>query len=333
MNADNGPDYTLGIDLGGTKILAAVVDPQGKIAERVKRKTRVELGVEAVLDRVVRTAREAIEESGIDPRRIQSIGIGVPGPIDSESGVVNEAPNLGFVNLNIKHHLEERLHFPVVASNDVNAGTWGEYSMGAGRGCASCLGVFVGTGIGGGLVINHELYEGAAGLAGEIGHMCIDTDGPLCGCGRKGCLEALASRTAITRDIWNAIEKGNKSVLTSLVEKKGGQIRSGQLRRAYDEKDKVVTKTINRAAEYLGIGLASVANLLNPECIVLGGGVVTALGEPYLKRIQAAMAEHTFASIMKSTRLVMATLGDDAGILGAALLARRRTAARLAGVQ
>lgn len=323
-NAHHPLEYTLGIDLGGTKILAAVVDPLGKVLESAKRKTRADLGAEAVLDRVVRTAHEAITLSGIDPKQIHALGIGVPGPINSETGVVMEAPNLGFRNLQIKKYLEDRLHIPTGACNDVNAGTWGEYAAGAGRGASSCLGVFVGTGIGAGIVIDKKLYEGAGRLAGEIGHMVVDPASPVCGCGRRGCLEAVASRTAITRDIWAAIEKGQKSVLTELADKKGGQIRSGQLRRAYDEKDKVAVKAINKAAEYLGMGLASAASLLNPECIILSGGVVTALGAPYLERVRAAMAEHAFKSIIDSSRLIMGTLGDDAVILGAALLARDR---------
>ena len=327
-NRPQALEYTLGIDLGGTKILAAVVDPQGQVLESAKRKTRADLGAEAVLDRVVRTAREAIQLSGRDPKSIQALGIGVPGPIDSETGVVMEAPNLGFRNLPIKKYLEDKLHIPTGACNDVNAGTWGEYAVGAGRGASSCLGVFVGTGIGSGIVIGKKLYEGAGRLAGEIGHMVVDPGSPICGCGRRGCLEALASRLAITREIWTAIEKGQKSMITELVEKRGGQIRSGQLRRAYDAKDKVVVKAINKAAEYLGMGLASAASLLNPECIVLSGGVVTALGEPYLERVRAAMAEHCFKSIIDSSKLIMGTLGDNAVILGAAFLARDKVGAK-----
>lgn len=323
MRGTNKQEYTLGIDFGGTKILAAVVNPEGSPLARVKRKTRAELGIDSVLERVVRTAREAVEQSGIDADRIAGVGIGVPGPINTNTGLILEAPNLGIKNINIKKYLEERLGYPVVGANDVNAGTWGEYALGAGRGCANCLGVFVGTGIGGGIVIDHALYQGAGMMAGEIGHMCIDPNGPLCGCGCRGCLEAWASRTAITRDIWALIEKGNKSMLTDLVEKKGGQIRSGQLKKAYDGRDKVVTKVINRAADSLGVGLAAASCLLSPECIILGGGVVTALGEPYLERVKASMAEHAFKSVLKTSRLAMATLGDDAVLIGTALLARK----------
>ena len=326
MSGQDEQGYTVGIDLGGTKILAAVIDPAGTPLERIKRKTRPELGVEALLERVVRTAREAIEESGVNPRQITAVGIGVPGPINSQTGVIVEAPNIGFKSINIKKYLEERLGYPTSATNDVNAGTWGEFALGAGRGSASCLGVFVGTGIGGGIVIDRKLYEGAGMLAGEIGHIVVDPNGPLCGCGRHGCLEAFASRTAITRDLWALIAKGAKSVLTTMVDKKSGQIRSGQLKRAYDERDKVVTKVLNRAAEVLGIGLASSASLLNPECIILGGGVVTALGAPYLDLVRASMAQHTFQAVMNSSRLELATLGDDAVLLGAALLARQRRA-------
>lgn len=323
-------NYTLGIDLGGTKILAAVVDQKGQIYSRAKKKTRADLGLGTVLGRILKVAHEAIEQSGINPKRIGTLGIGTPGPVDSQTGLVLEAPNLGFKNLNLKAYLEEQMGMPSFVFNDVNAGTWGEYVMGAGHGYGSCLGVFVGTGIGGGIVLNHKLYEGAGRFAGEIGHICISIHGPLCGCGRHGCLEAFASRTAMTRDIWKAIGKGTKSSLLTVVgKKKGGQIRSGQLKEAYDKKDKVVCRAINHAADYLGIGLGAAASLLNPACIVLGGGVVTALGEPYLARVRKAFEVHTLRGIYESTHLVQATLGDDAGILGAALLAmKRRPAAK-----
>ena len=200
--------YTLGIDLGGTKILAAVMDAEGQILCRVKKKTRVDLGQMMIIDRISRTVHEAIECSGIQPKKIRCIGIGAPGPINWQTGIMAEAPNLGFKDFNIKRAMEENLGITTFAFNDVNAGTWGEYVLGAGRGSSSCLGVFVGTGIGSGIIIHHKLYEGAGRFAGEIGHMCIKLHGPVCGCGRRGCLEALASRTAMTRDIWTALGQG-----------------------------------------------------------------------------------------------------------------------------
>jgi len=316
-------EYTVGIDLGGTKILAAVIDPAGQVLGRAKKKTRGELGQWAIAERIVRTAREAIKLAGVDAERITALGIGAPGPIDSTTGIITEAPNLGFKNMNMKDYLERALGITSFVMNDVNVGTWGEYKMGAGHGASSCLGVFVGTGIGSGIVIDGKLYEGAGHVAGEIGHMCLNPEGPKCGCGRAGCLEAYASRTAITREIWTALNKGTKSSPIQNPGKKDGQIRSGRLKEAYDKGDKLVTRVIHHAAEYLGIGLASAASLLNPETIVLGGGVMTAMGAPYLDIVRDAMKAHAFASTFNSTRLVAATLGDDAGVLGAALLARQ----------
>lgn len=328
-------DCTLAIDLGGTKILAAVIGPDNQVLSRAKKKTRggkaIPTGAAGLVERITSTANAAIEEAGIARTRLACAGLGTPGPIDWRTGIVTEAPNLGLKNFNIKQALEGALKLPTFAFNDVNVGAWGEYVLGAGRGCDSCLAVFVGTGIGGGLILNGQLYEGAGRFAGEIGHMRIDLKGPLCGCGHKGCLEALASRTAITRDLWAAMAKGQKSVLATLVKKKGGQIRSSELRKALEQGDKVVARVLGRAAEHLGVGLGGAANLLNPECIVLGGGVVTALGESFLGQVREGLRGNCFKSVFESTRLVAATLGDDAGILGAALLAREKLAALGAG--
>jgi glucokinase len=312
----------LGIDIGGTKILAAVIDRQGHVVARAKNRTKVEEGAQAVINRVVGTAQQALQGAEITAARVQCAGAGAPGPLDSVAGVVLEAPNMGWKNVPLAQILADQLGIDTWLSNDVNAGTWGEYQLGAGRDVRSCLGVFVGTGIGGGIIINGELYEGAGGVAGEIGHMCLDLKGPLCGCGQRGCLEALASRTAITRDIWAEIKSGAKSK-TLDAKSKGGQIRSKQLLKALADGDKVVTNVLERAARCLGIGLASTANLINPEKIVLGGGVVEALGEKYLKIVRAAFEARAFKSVLASTHIVQAQLGDDAGVLGAALLARR----------
>ncbi|MEN6627366.1 MAG: ROK family protein [Candidatus Sumerlaeia bacterium] len=319
-------NYSLGIDVGGTKILAAVLDNDQNVIGRAKKKTRVEDGVEAVLVRIAETADEAMLAAGLAADQMRTVGICVPGPAEPDTGVIIEAPNLGWRNLNIIEFLNKTLKRPAYLSNDVTAGTWAEFSMGAGRGSKNCLGVFVGTGIGGGLVFNGELYEGSGRQAGEIGHICLNPHGPVCGCGRHGCLEAYASRTAMTRNIRAAIDRGHDSAILKEVDPRERQIRSRQLKQAFSQGDKVVTDVVREAAYFLGIGLGSLANVLNPDCIVLGGGVVEAFGDPYVKAVNASFKRFAFQSVYDKVKLVQAALGDDAGVVGAALLARKRHA-------
>lgn len=316
--------YSLGIDVGGTKILAAVLDHEQNILGRAKKKTRVEDGTEAVLVRIVDVAEEALAAAGLSIDQMRTVGICVPGPAEPDTGVIIEAPNLGWRNLNIIQFLNETLKRPAYLSNDVTAGTWAEFSMGAGRGSRNCLGVFVGTGIGGGLILNGELYEGSSRQAGEIGHICLNPHGPVCGCGRHGCLEAYASRTAMTRNIRAAIDRGHESTIYNNMDPGERQIRSRQFKEAFTSGDKVVTDVVREAAYFLGIGLGSLANVLNPDCIVLGGGVVEAFGDAYVKQVNSSFKRFAFQSVYDKAKLVQAALGDDAGVVGAALLARKK---------
>lgn len=315
-------EMTLGIDLGGTKILAAVVDAENRIVARAKKKTKADGGAEAVIKRIVQVGQEAVEEAALEPGMLTCAGIGSPGPLDPWQGIVFEAPNLGWKNVPLKALLEKEFGCPVALANDVNAGTWGEYVLGAGRGSKHCLGVFVGTGIGGGLIFDGKLFHGAANVAGEIGHMVLDPNGPECGCGQRGCVEALASRTAITREIRAAIDSGGKQAPDFKFKNSSGQIRSKELRAAWEEGDKATRKILEQAAAAMGLGLASAANLINPDRIVLGGGVVEAFGGAYTELVCAAFVGRAFKSVSDSAELVEASLGDDAGVLGAALIAR-----------
>ena len=319
----NTGQYTLGIDMGGTKILAGVVDQSGNILGQAKRKTQAEQSPEAVMDRIVQTAYEALAQAGVGIEAADQVGVGAPGPLDPVQGVILEAPNLGWKNVRIKDYLEAKFGKPCHIYNDVNAGTWGEYILGAGRGSQNCVGVFVGTGIGGGLVFNGVLFEGSGHLAGEIGHLHVRLKGPRCGCGKHGCLETFASRTAVARMIRRAQKRGLKTSVNDLVKDKNAQIRSGAIKKAFAQGDPVVKKAVEKAAAFLGIGLASVANLLNPDRFVLGGGLVEALGEPYIALVRRRFEARAFPSVVKSAQIVEATLGDNAGLLGAALLARQ----------
>lgn len=313
----------LGIDLGGTKILGAVVDQEGRILGMSKKKTKSERGVDAVIDRIADVAREAVDEADLDMDAIQAVGIGAPGVADHTVGVVEFAPNLpDWTNIPLGPRLSEILGVPVFVENDVNAGTFGEAVVGAGRGFSSVVGVFPGTGIGGGIVLDGRLWRGARNAAAEIGHMVVLIDGPRCGCGRRGCIEALAARTAIERDIWGEIRGGRSSMISGEL-KPGDRIRSGLLRDALDSNDPVVTDVMYRASVHLGIFNASLVNALDPECIVYGGGVIEACGDFMLPIIR----ETTYRYLIRPVDpvqlpIVTAALGDNANIIGAAMLAR-----------
>ena len=318
-------DYVVGVDMGGTKILAAVINAEGEIVQQTKRATKPKKGPEEVIERITRCIREAIASAELNPSQIRAIGIGSPGPLDPETGVIIFAPNLGWSNVPLKAKLEANLSIPTFVDNDVNVGTLGEYAFGAGQGVKNLVGIFVGTGIGGGIILDGKLFHGVNKTAGEVGHMIVEAKGPRCGCGNFGCLEAVASRTAITRDLQKAIlKKGKKSKLTEL---NGGNldlIRSKAIARAVKQGDKPTIKVVQRAAKYLGISVASIVHFLNPEMVVLGGGVVEAMGDSLLDPIRHAAAEYALPTTMDGVQIVAATLGDNAGVIGASVLARER---------
>jgi glucokinase len=314
--------YVLGIDLGGTKIEAAVFDGDGKIIGRHRDKTEAWRPEEEVFERIVTVAIQAVSNSKIDTKQIQAIGIGSPGPLDPDAGTIVETANLPFKNFPLGPKLSERFNnCPVILNNDVDAGTYGEFKAGVAQGVQFALGVFVGTGIGGGLIIDGKAYNGFNKNAAEIGHIIIKAGGAKCGCGNQGCMEAYASRTAIARDIKKAIKSGKKTLAAKKMSK-DGIITSNDIKECYEADDKVVKKIVDRAIKYLGLGIGSLVNVLSPEVIIFGGGVVEALGQPFLQRIEKEIRKTAFAFSMKNVRIVRAQLGDDAGITGAALLAR-----------
>ncbi|MYF97892.1 ROK family glucokinase [Candidatus Poribacteria bacterium] len=315
----------VGVDMGGTKILSAVVDAEGNILSTAKVPTQAKDDTSIVIDRIAECIREAFQKSGVEANSIQAIGIGAPGPLDPQTGVVIFAPNLGWKDVPLKTELEARIDIPTFVDNDVNVGTLGEHTFGAGKGIQNLVGIFVGTGIGGGIILNGELFHGASKTAGEIGHIVVKADGPKCGCGTRGCLEALASRTAMTKAFQKAIlKKGKKSILKNLTNGNLEQIRSGTLAKAVQSKDKLTLKVFKETTKYLGVGIGSIVNFLNPEMIVLGGGVVEALDDKFINDIRKAAKKYALPDTLKGVQIVRAQLGDDAGVLGAAALARQR---------
>ncbi len=321
----------IGIDLGGTKVLAAVVAPDGRILSRDKASSRGASSYEELLARVAATARAAAGAAGVALDTVASVGIGVPGTVDQDAGVVRIAPNLSWRDVPVGSTLRDLLGLPVIVDNDVNVAALDEHRLGVGKELPSLLGVFIGTGIGGGLAIDGGLYRGAHQAAAEIGHMVVKAGGPRCSCGRRGCLEALGSRTAIVREIARRVAAGKSSKLVKL---SGGDVRSaksGALRKAYIGGDKLTRRVVDKSARYVGIGVGSLVNVLDPAIVALGGGVAENLGTRYVQRVARIARRYIVDETARAVPIVTATLGDDAGVLGAALLAQQLSRATAAG--
>jgi len=314
----------MGVDLGGTKILSAVVNGDGQILGRAKLATPAQEGEKAILEAVAGCVRQAAEAAGIQLSDIAAMGVGSPGPLDSDTGVIFYTPNLNVRDFALGPSLQKIFNCPVLVDNDVRVGGYGEFKMGAGRGLQDVVAIFVGTGIGGCIISRGQLVRGAHKNAGEIGHMIVNEGGPRCRCGARGCLEAMSSRTSMTRDIIKAIKKGRKSSLAKSLKKNGGVLRSGALSKAYAAKDPVATKVVEKAAYFLGIGAANLINIIGPEMIIFGGGVSESLGDSLVNLVRENAKPFAMADPMSRTKIQLATLGDDAGVLGASLLARER---------
>lgn len=319
--------HAVGVDLGGTKILAAVVNERGEIVAEAKARHGSEKGPQGVIDNMVEAAGKAVRRAGLEWKTIAAVGVGAPGPVDPRAGIVHHAPNLsGWVDVPLAALLTEALGVPAVIENDVNLGTLGEHVLGAGQGTRDMVGLFPGTGIGGGLVLDGKLRSGFRSAAGEVGHMVIMADGPVCGCGRRGCAEALASRTAIQRDIELGLAAGRDSVLRDKVHGKGHPLTSGLLAAAARQGDLLVVEVLGRAQWYLGLLTAAVVNLVDPEMVVFGGGLVEALGDEFLEPIRVTARQYFIQQAgADRVQIVPARLGDHAGVLGAAMLVRQAT--------
>jgi glucokinase len=320
MADDNKKKIWVGFDLGGTKMLATVFDDKFKPLGRKRRKTKGAEGVAAGLERITRSIDEALEEAKVDPSQLSGIGVGLPGPLDLDKGVVIESPNLGWKNVKLQQLLMEKYKCPAVLANDVDAGTYGEYCFGAGKKGRCVLGVFPGTGIGGGLVYEGQIFRGKTMSCMEIGHMMVEPRGRMCGCGRRGCLETVASRLAISADVAMAAYRGETPLIFEAAGTNLADIRSSLLADAVQAGDKVVEKIIRNAAKRIGEAIANVSNLVAPDIVVLGGGLVEALKTIFLEEVRGVVAKNVMDSFSKSIDIQIATLGDDAGVMGAAAL-------------
>jgi len=328
--------YALGVDLGGTKILSAVVDGQGNVIGQAKKSTHAEKGPSAVLKRIEKAMDEALESAGVQKEHIAAIGIGAPGVVDSAKGVVVQLTNLpGWHNVPLARALQRWHDVPVMVSNDVRMAAVAEHRVGAGQGVHSMVAVFIGTGIGGGIILNDQLWVGWRASAGEIGHMVVLADGPYAvGSGIRGSIEALASRSAIERELRAGLAAGRQSILPELLKQKkdDSAITSRVLAKAVSNNDPLTIEVLRRAAYYLGLHASALINAFDPQMLIYGGGLIEALGDWLLPQICQVAKQHAINKVnLDQVQIVPAKLGDRAGVIGAALMAFDRLGAKRNG--
>jgi glucokinase len=318
-----------GLDLGGTKIQAVLLDGRRSVLTQARRPTPRKGGARDVVEALAGALAEACAEAGVETRELTGVGVGSPGVIDARRGVVTGARNLPGEGAPIRMTagLRELTGTRAYVENDVTVGVWAEYALGAARRTKSLLGVWWGTGVGGGIVLDGKYWEGR-GAAAELGHVVVKVGGARCTCGRRGCLEAYAGRGSMELRARQLHRRGRKTDLFKIMEKRGRtRLQSGVWERALEQGDELATELIDRAVKALGAGVASAVNLLDVETVVIGGGLGTRLGEPYVERIRAAMMPHLFAD-ERPPAVRLAALGDLGGAIGAALLVPRTAAAR-----
>ncbi|QEC47786.1 ROK family protein [Baekduia soli] len=313
-----------GVDLGGTKIQAIVADGAHKVLGQARQPTPTEGGPPAVIAALERALREAAGQAGIEPSELLGVGIGAPGAVDTEAGTLAQAGNLPDWRdpYPLASELGGRLGTAIRLGNDVQVATDAEFTLGAAREFSSLLGVFWGTGVGGGIVLDGRPWAGL-GAAGEIGHIVVKRDGAQCPCGRRGCMEAYAGRRAMEGRARKAVEEGHKTHLFKIMEEKGrDRLTSGIWARALQRGDDLAGKLIDEAIEAIGVAVASANNLLDVQAIIIGGGLGVRFGEPFARRIEDAMMPHLFVD-HRPPVVRVAELGDLGGALGASLLVTR----------
>jgi glucokinase len=314
-----------GIDLGGTKIQTVVVDPRNQVIGQSRRPTPTTGGPQDVAGEMIGAMREAAEQAGVDPAELAGIGVGSPGDADEKTGVVSDARNLpGWIGpFPLGEHLSGQLGVPVRIGNDVTVAVQAEFELGAAKEFDTILGVWWGTGVGGGVILDGKPWLGR-GAAAEIGHVVVKDGGARCTCGRKGCMEAYAGRLAMEIKARKEVQRGAKTKLFEIMEERGrDRLTSGVWERALKHGDDLATKLIDRAVKALGAGVASCVNVIDPEAVIIGGGLGIRLGDKYVSRIAARMHPHLFVDD-RPPAIRLAALGDLGGAIGAALLVDQR---------
>lgn len=311
----------IGIDVGGTNVKIALVDDNGKIIYSNSVPTYAKMGYEYTVNNIKQAIKDLMKETNTTPSDIEGIGFDFPGQVDCKTGVVKLAPNIpGWVNVPIAQMIEDEFHIPTRIDNDVRCAALGELKFGAGRGCENFICITVGTGIGSGIVINGKVVRGATNAAGELGHIKLQmNDGPICGCGDTGCLEAFASGPAIVAMAQEYIKGGKSTKFREMAAVEGGEITPYMVAKAAEEGDPVAKRIFEIVGEYIGIGLTSVINLLNPERVIIGGGVAES-GELLLGPIRKTIKERAMVVAGNAVEIVPAQLGNSAGVIGASML-------------
>lgn len=309
----------IGIDVGGTNVKIALVDEKGKIKYSNSVPTRAEMGYEYTVNNIKQAIYDLLKETKLEPKNIEGIGFGFPGQVDYKSGIVRLAPNIpGWVDVPIAKLIEDEFHIPTRVDNDVRCAALGELNFGAGKGCENLICITVGTGIGSGLIVNGKLVRGASNAAGEIGHIKLQmTDGPICGCGDTGCLEAFASGPSIVAMAEDYIRGGKSTKFREMAN--SNPITPYIVCEAAKAGDPVAKRIFTIMGEYIGIGMASVVNLLNPEKIIVGGGVADA-GEILMTPLKETLKKRAMKIAGEAVEVVPAQLGNTAGVIGASLL-------------
>ena len=307
--------YNICLDVGGTKVLGAIFNEKDEIIYRLKKRSKSGGDGSADVEKViVSVVKEMIKKSGIERDKLNAIASCAPGVIDQDRGVVLFTPNLPWRDYDMASSMRSKFGVPFYVGNDVNLGVLGEYHFGAGRGYKNIVGFFVGTGMGGGLVLNGSLFTGNQFKAAEYGHMVLDPEGPLCNCGQRGCLEAFSSKQGMSAYIRQQAARGRETLMAEAV--KDGVFRSKALKQALKENDKVAMEAVDRACHWLAVAAGNMINVISPDLILFGGGVIEALGDLFLEKILAEVDRYCMPTIRSTVDIKIADLGDDSILYG-----------------
>lgn len=312
--------YYVGIDLGGTNIVAGVVDENYNIISKASTKTNCPRPEKEIADDMAKMALQAVKNANLEISNIEWIGIGTPGIANSATGIIERANNLGFVNTPMVKYIKETIDKPVFIENDANAAAYGEFVAGAAKEARNAICVTLGTGVGAGIIIDGKIYSGSNYAGAEIGHTVIEVDGAECSCGRKGCFEAYSSATGLIRMSKEAMEKNPYSIMNKMAQEKGGKVTARTSFDAMRAGDKSAKEVVDKYIKYLAAGITNTINIFQPDILCIGGGVCNE-GDPLLLPVKALVENEDFAkNSEKRTEIVIAKLGNDAGIIGAAFL-------------
>ena len=312
--------YYIGIDLGGTNIVAAVVDENYKIITKASTKTNRPRPAQAIADDMAAMALKAVEEAGLTIDQIEWVGVGTPGIANSETGIIEYSNNLGFENTPMAEMIRKHIDKPVYIENDANAAAYGEYVAGAAKGAKNAVCITLGTGVGGGIVIDGKIYSGSNFAGGEIGHTVINFDGPQCSCGRRGCFEVYSSATGLIRMTKEKMAEDPDTVMHKITEERNGKVSARTAFDAMRQGDKAAKEVVDFYIKGLAAGITNTINIFQPDVLCVGGGVCNE-GDPLMLPMKALVEKEVYTrNSAKNTKIVVAELGNDAGLIGAAFL-------------